>query len=140
MHFKNGQSQPILESRTKCLHFYQVLGRSPHMATLKTKERQSANLEWAGIRFEPAPESARHVASSKKEIVLYNLIERLTHTLVSVIACRNYTRQRLYHTPTRTLLSYTKFITSKSDFVWTLLNSLRKDLFFLNSRLCPRAG
>lgn len=109
------------------------------MATLKTKERQSANLEWAGVRFEPAPESARHVASSERETTLYNRNGLLGRTLVSVIACRNYTRQRLYHTPTRTLLSYTKFITSKSDFVWTLLNSLRKDLFFLNSRLCPRA-
>lgn len=72
------------------------------MATLKTKERQSANLEWAGDTIRAcARVSAPCCRRGERDAAIQRSVV-LARTLVSVIACRNYTRQRLYHTPTRT--------------------------------------
>lgn len=72
------------------------------MATLKTKERQSANLEWAGDTIRACARVRAPCCQRREGDAALQSSRRLALSLVSVIACRNYTRQRMYHTPTRT--------------------------------------
>lgn len=70
------------------------------MATLKTKERQSANLEWAGDTIRACARVSAPCCRRRERDSALQAYRSFFHTLVSIIACRNYTRQRLYRTPT----------------------------------------
>lgn len=101
----------------------------PTRQHLKQKNGSQRTLSGQAIRFEPAPESA---PCCRRE----NETPRQNHPLLPLARLLALLRavtilvSALPHTHTHALLSYTKFKTTKSDFVSTLLNSLRKDSFF----------